>query len=301
MQQTERIGFIGLGDIGAPMAMRILDAGHPLRVFNRTAARTAPFVARGAPAAASPADLARSCDVILICVSNAASVDEVVFGPSGLASAGDPRHLVVDLSTIDPPATRAMAARLRQCCGADWIDTPVSGGRAGARAGTLAVMAGGDAAQIDRARPFLMSFAGRVTRMGPLGCGVATKACNQMLNFGTAAVIAETLNFAARFGIDPSIIPDAVAGGFADSAVLRHFGKAMADGTYSGDSLMAMKDIDIVLDLGRSTGSAMPITGLVASMFRLLIAQGHTTGGLGAPMRLYADGPLSTAGTDPAP
>jgi 3-hydroxyisobutyrate dehydrogenase len=135
--------------------------------------------------------------------------------------------------------------------------------------------------------------------MGPLGCGVATKACNQMLNFGTAAVIAETLNFAARFGIEPTLIPDAVAGGFADSAVLRNFGKDMANGTYTGDSLMAMKDIEIVLDLGRATGSAMPIMGLVASMYRLLLAHGITTGGLGAPMRLYADGPLSVAGAPP--
>lgn len=291
------VGFIGLGDIGAPMAMRILDAGHALCVFNRTAARTAPFVERGASAAATPADLARACDVILICVTDTASVEEVVFGASGLASASQAGHLVVDLSTIDPMATRAMAARLERLCGASWVDAPVSGGPSGARAGTLAVMAGGDEAQIDRARPVLMSFAGRVTRMGPLGCGMATKACNQMLNFGAAAVIAETLNFAANFGIDPAIIPEAVAGGFADSAVLRHFGKAMAEGTYSGNSLMAMKDIDIILDLGRSTGSAMPITGLVASMFRLLIAQGHTTGGLGAPMRLYAEGPLSVACT----
>lgn len=300
MPQTERIGFIGLGAIGAPMAMRVLGAGHALHVFNRTAARAAPLVARGAVAAASPADLARSCELILICVTDAASVEAVVFGPSGLASAGHAGHLFVDLSTIDPTATRAMAARLRQQCGAAWIDTPVSGGPEGARAGTLAVMAGGDAADIERAHPVLMSFAGRVTRMGPLGCGVATKACNQMLNFGTAAVIAETLNFAARFGIDPSIIPDAVAGGFADSAVLRHVGKAMAEGTYGGNSVMAMKDIDIVLDLGRSTGSAMPITGLVASMYRLLIAQGHTTGGLGAPMRIYADGPLKVSGAEPA-
>lgn len=296
MPQTERIGFIGLGDIGAPMALRILDAGHPLRVFNRTAARAAPFVERGVAVEPTPAALARSCDLIFLCVTHAAAVEEVVFGPSGLASAGRPDHLVVDLSTIEPTASRALAARWEAGCGAGWIDAPVSGGPAGARAGTLAVMAGGDAARIDRARPVLMSFAGRVTRMGPLGCGVATKACNQMLNFGTAAVIAETLNFAARFGIDPTLLPEAVAGGFADSQVLRHFGKDMANGTYRGDSVMAMKDIEIVLELGRATGSAMPITGLVASMYRLLLAQGFTNGGLGAPMRLYADGPLRVAG-----
>ncbi|WP_439518254.1 NAD-binding protein [Hydrogenophaga sp.] len=132
--------------------------------------------------------------------------------------------------------------------------------------------------------------------MGPVGCGMATKACNQMLNYGTGAVVAETLNFAARFGIDPALIPEAVAGGFADSNVLRHYGQHMVAGTYRGNTLTAMKDIDIIMDLGRLTGSAMPVTGLVASFFRMQIAQGYTTGGLPTTMRMYAQGPLKAAG-----
>lgn len=289
---AERIGFIGLGAIGAPMAMRILDAGHALRVHNRSAARLEPFVARGAPTAASAAALARECDIVFLCVSDTAAVEAVVFGPDGLAAGARADSLVVDLSTIHPVQTQEFAQRLTQACGAAWVDAPVSGGPAGARAGTLAVMAGGEARDVERARPILMSFAGRVTHMGPVGCGMATKACNQILNFGTGAVVAEALNFAARFGIDPGLLPEAVAGGFADSNVLRHYGRDMVAGIYKGNGLTAMKDIDIVLDLARRTGSALPMTSLVASFFRMQIAQGFTTGGLATPMRMYAQGPL---------
>lgn len=288
----ERIGFIGLGDIGEPMAMRIVDARYPMRVYNRTAAKAAPFAGRGVDIASNPAELARACDMVFVCVTNGDAVEQVVFGPEGVAAGARPGQLLVDLSTIHPNGVRTMADRLMQRIGMAWIDAPVSGGPAGARAGTLAVMAGGAAADIERARPVLMSFAGKVSHMGPVGCGAATKACNQMIGFCTAAVIAEALNFTAKFGIDPELVPDALAGGFADSTVLRQLGKALVHGTYSGDGVMGVKDINIALDLGRQTGSAMPLTGLVASIFQLVVSQGYTTGGLGTPMRLYAQGPL---------
>ena len=204
--------------------------------------------------------------------------------------------MLVDLSTIHPVHTQQMAARLAAERGMAWVDAPVSGGPAGARLGTLAVMVGGDAAVVERVRPVLGAFGGRITHMGAVGCGMATKACNQMLNYGTGAVVAETLNFAARFGIDPALIPEAVAGGFADSNVLRNYGQQMVAGTYKGSTLTAMKDIDIIMDLGRITGSAMPVTSLVASFFRMQIAQGYTSGGLPTPMRMYAQGPLTVAG-----
>ena len=295
MTAAVRVGFIGLGDIGAPMAMRIHDAGHALTVYNRSSGRAAPFAERGVKVAASVAELVAQSDVILLCVSHGQAVEEVIFGADGVAAHGRSDQIVVDLSTIHPVHTQQMAARLQAERGMAWVDAPVSGGPAGARAGTLAVMAGGEAALVERVRPVLLAFGGRVTHMGPVGCGMATKACNQMLNFGTGAVVAETLNFAARFGIDPSLIPEAVAGGFADSNVLRHYGQQMVAGTYKGNTLTGMKDIDIALDLGRVTGSAMPVTGLVASFFRMQIAQGFVTGGLATPMRLYAQGPLKPA------
>lgn len=292
MNHTERIGFIGLGEIGEPMAMRIFDAGYPMNVYNRTAARAAPFAARGVDVVSSPADVARGCDLIFLCVTDADAIEQLVFGPEGVAAGARPGQLLVDLSTTHPYATRDLAARLKKHAGVQWVDAPVSGGPGGARAGTLAVMVGGEAADIERARPVLMSFAGKMTYMGPVGCGVATKACNQMLSFCTASVLAETLNLAANFGIDPALIPEAVAGGFADSNVIRHLARPLIDATYAGDGVMGLKDVNIALELGRQTGSPLPMTSLMASMWQLVISQGFTRGGLGTTMRLYAQGPL---------
>jgi len=291
MTTKERIGFIGLGDIGEPMATRVADAGYPMRVYNRTASKAAPFAARGIDVAASPADVARGSDIIFLCITNADAIEQLVFGPEGIAAGARPGQLLVDLSTIHPYSTRALATRAKQA-GVQWIDAPVSGGPSGARAGTLAVMAGGEAADIERARPVIMSFAGKVTHMGPVGCGVAMKACNQMLSFCTASVLAETLNLANNFGIDPNLVQEAVAGGFADSNVVKFLAKPLIDGTYSGDGVMGLKDLGITLELGRQTGSAMPMTSLMASMWQLVVSQGFTQGGLGTTMRLYSQGPL---------
>jgi 3-hydroxyisobutyrate dehydrogenase len=291
MNTKERIGFIGLGDIGEPMATRVADAGYAMRVYNRTASKAAPFAARGIDVAASPADVARSSDIIFLCITNADAIEQLVFGPEGIAAGARPGQLLVDLSTIHPYSTRALATRLKQV-GVQWVDAPVSGGPSGARAGTLAVMAGGEAADIERARPVIMSFAGKVTHMGPVGCGVAMKACNQMLSFCTASVLAETLNLANNFGIDPNLVQEAVAGGFADSNVVKFLAKPLIDGTYSGDGVMGLKDLGITLELGRQTGSAMPMTSLMASMWQLVVSQGFTQGGLGTTMRLYSQGPL---------
>jgi 3-hydroxyisobutyrate dehydrogenase len=292
---TLRVGFIGLGAIGAPMAHRIRAAGHALSVYNRGPARSAPFAVLGIPVAASAAALATGCDVVCICVSNGEAVEDVLFGPEGICAGAREGLLVIDLSTIHPMKSREFAQRLRRDHGVAMVDAPVSGGPAGASAGTLAVLAGGEPKDVERARAVLQSFAGRITHMGPSGCGMAGKACNQMLSFAQATVIAETLNLAARFGMDPALLPEAVAGGFADSNVMRHYGRAMVDGTYRGNTVTAVKDIDIAVDLARITGSPVPVTGLVASLFRMALAQGCTEGGLGSPMRFYSQGPLRMA------
>jgi 3-hydroxyisobutyrate dehydrogenase len=294
------VGFIGLGAIGAPMALRIHEAGHALRVYNRGSVRAQPFAALGVPVAASAAQLAAQCDVVCLCVSDGEAVEQVVFAPDGIAAGGREGLLVVDLSTIHPVHTREMATRLKRRHGMHWVDAPVSGGPAGARAGTLAVLAGGGAEAVERARPVLESFAGRITHMGATGNGMAAKAFNQMLSFNTAAVIAETLNLAAQFGVDPLLMTEAVGGGFADSNVMRSYGRAMVQGTYKGSTKTAVKDIDIAVDLARITGSAIPLTDLTASFFRMALAQGCLDGGLGTPMRLYSKGPLvARPQTDP--
>lgn len=285
---TDRVGFIGLGAIGEPMARRVLQHGHGLVVHNRTADKMRALVAEGAAGAASVRELAAQVDIVLTCVTDGAAMESVVFGPDGLLAARRAGQLLVDLSTIHPLATRDMAARLESAGGTRWVDAPVSGGSAGARAGTLAVMAGGRAEDIERARPVLSAFASQVTHMGPLGCGQATKACNQMINVANAAAISEAMNLASRFGIDPALLPAALAGGFADSGLLRHFGPKIATGTFAGDTSITLKDLDIVLDLGRRTDSAMPVIGLIASFYRLLYARGHRRDGIAGIARLYA-------------
>ena len=233
---TDRVGFIGLGAIGEPMARRLLEHGHALVVNNRTADKMRALVAEGAAGAASVRELAAQVDIVLTCVTDGAAMESVVFGPDGLLSARRVGQVLVDLSTIHPLATREMAARLETVAGTRWVDAPVSGGPAGARAGTLAVMAGGRVEDIERVRPVLAAFASQVTRMGPVGCGQVTKACNQMINVANAAAISEAMNLASRFGIDPALLPVALAGGFADSGLLRNFGPKMAAGTFGGDT-----------------------------------------------------------------
>lgn len=291
---SSSIGFIGLGAIGAPMARRVLQfGGRPLVVHNRTATRMQPLVEAGAVSAASPREVGERCDVVLTCVTDGAALEQVLFGAGaegrGLTEAARPGLLLIDLSTIHPERTRALAQRARQAAGVRWVDAPVSGGPVGAAAGTLAVMAGGEADDVAQARTVLATFASQVTHMGPVGCGQATKACNQMINVANSAAIAEAMNLASRYGIDPRLLPVALAGGFADSGFLRHYGPKIAEGSFAGDTRITLKDLDIVLDLAARTGTALPVIGLIASMYRLLAARGHVHDGVAGLARLYAE------------
>ena len=291
---TPGVGYIGLGNIGAPMAARILSpGGFALTVWNRTAAKMAPLAAAGATAAVSAADTAAKSDIVFLCLDSADAVEAVVFGPDGVAAGGKGRtKLLVDNSTLHPQRTRELATRLRSSTGIGWLDIPVSGGPGGAAAGTLAAMAGGDAAELEVVRPVVMSYASRLTHMGPIGSGQATKACNQIINFGTIAAIAEAYNVGAHFGLDVEKLPEAVSGGFADSNMLREIGRARAAGESQNVTLLMqsllgiyegriepalagklgilMKDLGIALDLGRTTGAALPVLSQFDNFFRIL-------------------------------
>jgi len=168
-----------------------------------------------------------------MCLTDAAAVDEVVFGPDGLATAKGAGKLVVDFSSIHPDAARSIAARLKDANGMGWIDAPVSGGTPGAEQGTLAVMAGGDAADIERVRPYVLAMARRLTHMGPLGAGQTTKLCNQVIVGCAMAVLAEATRLAVNAGIDAKRLPEALAGGFADSIPLQLFVPRMVQGIHS--------------------------------------------------------------------
>ena len=289
-----RIGFIGLGAMGLPMARRLLAADRELVVWGRRRSRLEPVLSAGAVGADSPAAVAEASDVVCLCVLDTAAVGEVVFGPGGIAEGADADKLLIDHSTIHPLQTREWAARLRAGAGMGWVDAPVSGGAAGAEAGRLIVMAGGEADDLARARPVMAAYAQQVTHMGPSGAGQAAKACNQMIIGAEIAVIAEALGFAANFGVEAAKLPDCLAGGWADSAVLQNHARRMAAADYdgAGDAYIMLKDMEIAADMGRETGTPMPVTALCASLYRLLVAQGHSDTGQIGLMRLYAEGPL---------
>ena len=288
------LGFIGLGALGGAIATRLLGAGHQLAIWGRTSTKLTPWLDAGATFAESPAALAGECETVFLCVSDTAAVEQVTFAAEGLVVGARPGTIVVDHSTIHPLATQDFATRLAVQGDLSWIDAPVSGGVVGAEAGKLVMMAGGDGAAIERLRPILACYSQQVTHMGPVGSGQATKLANQMIIGATVAVVAEALNYAANFGVTASQIPDALTGGWADSAVLQNHARRMAAAHYADDvdaAIMA-KDIDIACDMGRETGSPMPISATVQQLYRQLIATGNYDKGQIGLMWLYKQEPL---------
>jgi 3-hydroxyisobutyrate dehydrogenase len=254
------------------MSRRLLGAGHDVTAWNRSAAKMAGLVEAGAKAARCPREVASAADIIFMCLTDAAAVEAVVFGRDGVAETAGAGKLVVDFSSIHPDAARALAARLKAANGMGWIDAPVSGGTMGAEDGTLAVMAGGDAADIERVRPYVLAMARRLTHMGPTGAGQTAKLCNQVIVGCAMAVLAEATRLAVNAGIDARRLPEALAGGFADSIPLQLFVPRMAQGIHSpplGHVSTMLKDLDTVVDVARATSSPVPMSALAAQLFRL--------------------------------
>ena len=270
--KSERLGYLGLGMMGVPMARRLVNAGYGLAVWNRSTDKTKALVEAGAELAADPRGVAESASIIFMCVTDVAAVEGVVFGTNGLAGVPGAGKLVVDFSSIHPDATRDIAARLRAANGMGWIDAPVSGGTKGAEEGTLAVMAGGDAADVERVRPYVLTMARRLTRMGSLGAGQTTKLCNQIIVGCAMAVLAEATRLASNAGIDAAKLPEALAGGFADSIPLQLFVPRMVQGIHSpplGHIATMLKDLDTVADVAQATSTPVPMATLAGQIFRL--------------------------------
>jgi 3-hydroxyisobutyrate dehydrogenase len=268
----EKLGYLGLGLMGIPMTRRLLNAGHDVTVWNRSAGKAAGLVEAGAVLAATPREVVAKASVVFMCLTDAPAVEQVVFGRDGLASADGAAKLVVDFSSIHPDAARAIAARLKEANDMGWIDAPVSGGTKGAEEGTLAVMAGGDAADIERVRPYVLAMARRLTHMGPTGAGQTTKLCNQIISGCSMAVLAEATRLASNAGIDASKLPEALAGGFADSIPLQLFVPRMAQGIHSpplGHIASILKDLDTVVEVAHDTSTPVPMTALAAQLFRM--------------------------------
>ncbi len=278
MSDLPSIAFAGIGLMGLRMCRRLLAAGYSLTVWNRSPDKCTPLVEAGARQANSPAELCATADIVLLCLADTDVVREVVFGPGGIAEGAREGQLLVDHSSLEPAATRAMASDLEARSGMRWIDAPVSGGTAGAEAGSLAIMAGGRAEDIERVRPVLMNLGQRLTRMGDVGTGQVTKACNQMIVACNALVIAEVVALAERSGVDASLIAPALAGGFADSKPLQILAPQMAASEFEPIKWHVrtlLKDLDTAVQLSREEGSATPITGLAAQLMRLHGSQGY--------------------------
>lgn len=286
---TPRLGFIGLGLMGTPIALRLLGAGHRLTVWGRNAKRLAPALAKGAVEARSALEVAATSDVIFLCLTDAAAVEEVVFGDKGIVAKGTADKVLVDHSTIDPGTTRALASRLLGAAGMAWVDAPVSGGPPAAERGALAVMAGGTIPAVARVTPLMQAYAARVTHMGNVGAGQTTKLINQALVGVNFMLIAEALGFARRVGIDAGKLPEAIRGGRADSNLLQEYWPRMLapQAPVGGRVDILLKDLDLVAANASQAGAAMPLTRLAGELHRLVAALGHGSEDNAAVARLY--------------
>lgn len=288
------LGYLGTGLIATPMIRRLLAAGYTVHVWNRTASKAQPLIDAGAIAQASPAAVGRAADIVMMCVMDAPAVEDTVFGAQGFAAAADGAatmraRILVDHSSIRPDATRRFAQRLREAAGVEWVDAPVSGGVAGAAAGTLAIMCGGQAEAIERAAPVLASYAGQVTRMGDSGAGQITKLINQILVCSVMTTIAESVALAQAAGIDAARVPQALAGGWADSKPLQYITPRMVNGydTPIGALSTLLKDIDTAVDLARSLNCAVPMAASAQQLLRLMSARGLGEADIADLVRLY--------------
>lgn len=287
------LAFAGIGLMGLPMTRRLLAAGYPLSVWNRSPDKCLPLLELGAQRAQTPAELCTDAGMVMLCLANTEVVREVVFGPGGIVEGARPGQLLVDFSSLEPAATRAMAAELEQRCGMRWVDAPVSGGTPGAEAGSLAIMAGGREEDVERARPVLAHLGQRLTRMGDVGAGQVTKLCNQMIVACNALVIAEVVALAEQAGVDASLLAPALAGGFADSKPLQILAPQMASSQFEPIKWHVrtlLKDLDSAVKLSREIGSATPLSGLAAQLMRLHGSQGNLQRDPATLVQLYREG-----------
>ncbi len=272
---TDRIGFIGLGIMGRPMALNLLEAGHPLSVYARRAESMEPLAAAGAETCLSPAECAARSDVIFTMVSDTPDVEEVILGPGGIIEGAGAGSVVVDMSTISPSATRSMAERLAQR-GVAMLDSPVSGGDVGAVNATLSIMVGGERETFERVLPLFQAMGKNIVHIGPNGAGQVCKACNQVVVGATIAGVAEAILLARASGVDPARVREALLGGFANSRILEVHGRRMIEGDFNPGfkARLHQKDMGIVTDSARELGLALPGAAQTAQYLNALVGSG---------------------------
>lgn len=275
MAEQLRVGFVGLGIMGRPMAHHLVRAGYPLVVWNRSPAAVDELVAAGAAAAESPAALAARCDVVFTNLLNTAVVESVVLGPGGVAEGLQPGATYVDCSSVSPLLARRIATTLA-ARGVDALDAPVSGGEVGARDATLVFMVGGAAAAVARVQPLLGVLGSRVVHVGGPGAGQVAKACNQLVVGVTIDAVAEALLLASAAGVDPAKVREALLGGFANSRILDVHGQRMLDHQFApgAKSTIQLKDLDIVAELAAAHQVSLPAAATTRQLYQQLVAEG---------------------------
>jgi 2-hydroxy-3-oxopropionate reductase len=271
----ERVGFIGLGIMGKPMAANLLAAGYPLTVHNRSAGAVGELTAKGATAAATAREVAAVSDIVITMLPDSPEVEEVVLGPGGVAEGIRAGALFIDMSSIAPATSRKVAAVLAGR-GVDALDAPVSGGEPAAQAGSLSIMVGGTEAGVERARQIFDVLGKTTTHIGDAGAGQVTKAANQVVVGLTIQAVAEALVLARQAGVDPARVRAALLGGFAQSRILDLHGQRMLDAAYDPGFKLRLhrKDLTNALQLGREEGVPLFATAQAASVMDALIAQG---------------------------
>ncbi|MCW2982039.1 MAG: 2-hydroxy-3-oxopropionate reductase [Solirubrobacterales bacterium] len=271
----EKVGFIGLGVMGAPMARNLMAAGYEVVAWNRSAGPLEELAAAGARAADGPGAVAGEADVVISIVKDDAAVREVLSGPEGAIGATPAGSLVIDMSTVSPALARELAeeAAAREV---GFLDAPVSGGDVGARDGTLSIMVGGEAAEVERARPVFEVLGSRVTHVGAAGAGQVAKACNQVLVAVIFGGLAEALVLGSKLGVDPAAILDAVGGGMAANRIMEVRRDNFLDHDFAPGFKVDLhhKDLEIALGASGEVDAPLPLTAEVQQMFRQLRAAG---------------------------
>ena len=271
-----RVGFIGLGAMGRPMALHLLKAGHALSVYARRAEAAQPLVEAGARRLATPAEVAAASEVVFTMVTTGADVEAVALGEGGIIHGARAGTVLVDMGTIPPDTARRIAAKLAER-GIEAIDAPVSGGEVGAQNATLAIMAGGKAEVLARVRPLLEKLGKTLVHIGPNGAGQVAKACNQMIMVSCIEALAEAMLLAQRSGADPEKVRLALSGGSAGSRVLEVFGAKMTARDFKAgvEARLHHKDFGILLNEAVSLGAPLPIAAQVWQQLNALLAQGR--------------------------
>ena len=270
-----RIGFVGLGIMGRPMALNILKGGFDLTVWARRAESMAPLLEAGAKGAASPAEVAAACDIVVSMVSDAPDVEAVALGSGGVAEGARPGLIYIDMSTIAPAAAQSIAARLAEK-GVTMLDAPVSGGEVGAISGGLTIMVGGDAAAFAKVEPLFARMGKAATLIGGPGAGQVAKACNQILTGVGVLAVAEAFNFARKSGVDAGKVREALLGGFAYSRILENHGQRMLDRNFKPGfkAWMHQKDMNIVMQEAHRLGLMLPSSAATAQLFNAMVGSG---------------------------